>query len=247
MYIARHLEEQVLRASEMYPVVMVCGQRQVGKSTLLHHVMEPERRYVTLDDPAALQLAQSDPGLFFDTFGTPLLLDEFQRAPSLLLEIKRRVDAAALEGREANGLYWLTGSQKFPMMEGVSESLAGRVAVLDLAGLSCAEIEGRPAALFLPLPDALRERLKDARPKDVHQIYENIFRGSMPRIIAENVDRERYYMDYVNTYLERDVRELSQVGKLHEFYDFLVCMAARTGQELKYSELAGMWGSPPRR
>ena len=242
MYIKRHLEEQIFKASGQYPVVMVCGQRQVGKSTMLHHIKEAGRRYVTLDDLNARRLAETDPGLFFETYGAPLLIDEFQRVPSVLLEIKRIVDEKALNGEDNNGLFWLTGSQKFTMMKNVSESLAGRVAIFDMSSLSCAEIEGRPAALFQPETDALRERLETARKKDVHQIYENIFRGGMPRLLTSDIERDRYYMDYVNTYLEKDVKDLSQVGKLNEFADFLVYMAARTGQELKYSDISGAVG-----
>ena len=242
MYIKRHLEEQIFKASGQYPVVMVCGQRQVGKSTMLHHIKEDGRRYVTLDDLNARRLAETDPGLFFETYGAPLLIDEFQRVPSVLLEIKRIVDEKALNGEDNNGLFWLTGSQKFTMMKNVSESLAGRVAVFDMSSLSCAEIEGRPAALFQPETDALRERLETARKKDVHQIFENIFRGGMPRLLTSDIERDRYYMDYVNTYLEKDVKDLSQVGKLSEFADFLVYMAARTGQELKYSDISGAVG-----
>ena len=242
MYIKRHLEEQIFKASGQYPVVMVCGQRQVGKSTMLHHIKEDGRRYVTLDDLNARRLAETDPGLFFETYGAPLLIDEFQRVPSVLLEIKRIVDEKALNGEDNNGLFWLTGSQKFTMMKNVSESLAGRVAIFDMSSLSCAEIEGRPSALFQPETDALRERLETARKKDVHQIYENIFRGGMPRLLTSDIERDRYYMDYVNTYLEKDVKDLSQVGKLSEFADFLVYMAARTGQELKYSDIAGAVG-----
>ena len=238
MYITRHMEWQILQASKDYPVVMVCGQRQVGKSTMLNHIKEANRRYVTLDDGNARRLAITDPALFFETYGYPLLIDEFQRAPSMLLEMKRIVDERGLAGEDNGGMFWLTGSQKFRMMKDVSESLAGRVSVFDMAGLSAAEIEGRPASLFHPDLDALRQRMKTAKRKDIHQVYEDIFRGGMPRLRATAIDRDRYYMDYVNTYIERDVKDLAQLGKLTEFYSFLVYMAARTGQELKYSEIA---------
>ncbi|MCC8080877.1 MAG: ATP-binding protein [Lachnospiraceae bacterium] len=242
MYINRHLEAQILEASEYYPVVMVCGQRQVGKSTMLNHLREKERRYVTLDDMNARRLAEQDAGLFFETYGAPLLIDEFQRVPSLLLEMKKIVDEAALKEEETGGMYWLTGSQKFAMMRNVSESLAGRVAVFDLSGLSTAEIEERPAQIFHPSLDSLRERMRDCVSKDVHQIYERIFRGGMPRLITTGMDRDRFYMDYVNTYIERDIKDLAQVGKLNAFYDFLVFMAARTSQELCYEEIASAVG-----
>lgn len=217
---------------------MVCGQRQVGKSTMLYHIKEEERRYVTLDDGNARRLAEKDPQLFFETYGSPLLIDEFQRVPSILLEMKRIVDQKALEGENSNGMYWLTGSQKFRMMKDVSESLAGRVAVFDMSGLSAAERDGREPQIFHPSLVRLRERVKGICHKNVHEIYERIFEGSMPKLIAEGPDRERFYTDYINTYLERDIKELALVGKLGEFYDFLVFMAARTSMELKYSEIA---------
>ncbi len=242
MYIQRHLEQQILEASRYYPIVMVCGQRQVGKSTMLNHIKENGRRYVTMDDGNARRLASTDPALFFETYGSPLLIDEFQRVPSILLEMKKIVDQKALNGEDCNGMFWLTGSQKFKMMQGVSESLAGRVAIFDMASLSTAEIEGRPASLFHPDLKSIRERLKHSRKKNIHQIYENIFRGGMPKLCSTDMDRDRFYMDYINTYIERDIKDLAQVGKLSEFYDFLVFMAARTGQELKYDEIANAIG-----
>lgn len=238
LYIRRHLENQVMEASESYPVVMVCGQRQVGKSTMLYHIKEENRRYVTLDDGNARRLAEKDPQLFFETYGSPLLIDEFQRVPSILLEMKRIVDQRALNGDDCYGMFWLTGSQKFRMMKDVSESLAGRVAVFDMSGLSAAELDGREAQAFHPAIENLRRRTQDFRSKNVHEIYERIFAGGMPKLTAEKLDRERFYTDYINTYLERDIKELALVGKLGEFYDFLVFMAARTSMELKYSEIA---------
>ena len=242
MYIQRHLEAQILNASKYYPVVMVCGQRQVGKSTMLNHIKEPERRYVTLDDGNARRLAATDPALFFETYGWPLLIDEFQRVPSILIEMKKIVDQRALNGEDNSGMFWLTGSQKFRMMQNVSESLAGRIAIFDMAGLSAAEIEGRPASLFQPDLDSLRERLRHCKKKNVHDVFEEIFKGSMPKLCTTDLDRDRYYMDYINTYIERDVKDLAQVGKLNEFYDFLVFMAARTGQELRYEEISNAIG-----
>ena len=240
MYIQRHLEEQILKASKYYPVVMVCGQRQVGKSTMLNHIREPERRYVTLDDGNSRRLASTDPALFFETYGYPLLIDEFQRVPSILLEMKKLIDQKALDGEDNSGMFWLTGSQKFKMMQDVSESLAGRVAVFDMASLSAAEIEGRPAQQFHPDLQSLRERLTHSKKKSIHDIYEDIFRGGMPKLRATDLDRDRFYMDYINTYIERDIKDLAQVGKLNEFYDFLVYMAARTGQELKMDVQPGI-------
>lgn len=242
MYIQRHLETQILEASKFYPVVMVCGQRQVGKSTMLNHIREKNRRYVTLDDRNARRLAENDPALFFETYGYPLLIDEFQRVPSILLEMKKIVDQKALDDEDNNGMFWLTGSQKFKMMQNVSESLAGRIAIFDMSSLSAAELEERPAGVFDPELPALRQRLETGKQKNIHQVYEDIFRGGMPKLCSTELDRDRFYMDYINTYIERDIKDLAQVGKLNEFYDFLVFMAARTGQELKYDEIASAVG-----
>ena len=185
MYIKRHLENQITKASKYYPVVMVCGARQVGKSTLLN---------------------QNDPTLFFETYGLPILIDEFQRVPSILLEIKRIVDKKALNVEPNEGLFWLTGSQKFKMMNNVSDSLAGRIAVFDLSSLSNSEIIGNDANLFRPDIDSIKVRIQRAKKQNIHQVYKRIFQGGMPKINTTDIDRERYYSDYVNTYLERDTK-----------------------------------------
>ncbi len=125
-------------------------------------------------------------------------------------------------------MYWLIGSQKFNMMKDVSESLAGRAAILDMSSFSAAEIEERPAQLFKPDINLLKGRFKTAKPKNIHEVYEMIFCGGMPKLVATDIDRDRAYADYISTYLERDIRQLSQVEKLNEFYDFLVFIAART-------------------
>ena len=171
MYLTRHLEKQIIEASKYYPVVMVCGQRQVGKSTMLYHIKEDKRKYVTLDDANARRLAENDPALFFETYGFPLLIDEFQRVPSLLLEMKRIVDTKALQGEDNAGMYWLTGSQKFKMMQGVADSLAGRISVFDMSTLTTAEIEKREASIFSPDIEVLKKRFSQVANKNIHQIY----------------------------------------------------------------------------
>ncbi len=235
MYIKRNIEKTILELSKNYPVVMVCGQRQVGKSTMLNAIKD-DRKYVTFDDLKAKNLAKTDPELFFDTYGFPILIDEFQKEPSILEEIKRIVDSKLLNNEDANGLFWLTGSQKFKMMKNISESLAGRVAVLDMSSLSMSELDNKDKGLFVPKIDELKKR--DYIQKDVHQIFEAIFKGGMPKVNTSHIDRERYYMDYVNTFLERDIKDLSQVGKLDEFYQFLVYVAAHTAQQIKYDSIS---------
>ena len=242
MYIKRHLEDIVTRYSMQYPVVMVCGQRQVGKSTMLYHIKENTRTYVTLDDMNARRLAETDPGLFFETYMPPVLIDEFQRVPDLLLEIKKITDRLSLEGKDNRGLFWLTGSQKFSMMKGVSESLAGRVAIFDLSGLSSAEIDGREPWEFSPQVDVLKNRLKGLPPVTLNGVFEKIIKGGMPKVIASDIDNDRYYSDYVNTYIEKDIRDYAHIGKIHEFTDFLIYMAAHTSQELIYSKISSEIG-----
>ena len=236
MYIDRTMEKQILESSKNYPVIMVCGQRQVGKSTMLNHIKEDNRKYVSLDDRNARRLAHEDPDLFFETYGYPIIIDEFQKEPSILEKIKDIVDKLGYEGVDNNGLFWLTGSQKFKMMKNITESLAGRVAVFELSSLSQAELNQKDGSLFNPNIDVLKQKI--ILPKSVHQLYEQIFKGGMPKINTTNVDRDKYYSDYINTYLERDIRELEQVGKLNEFYDFLIYMASRTAQELHYDEIS---------
>jgi len=238
MYIKRHLEEQVLKVSKDYPVVLVCGQRQVGKSTMLYHIKTEDRKYITLDDAHARRLAEQDPALFLENYAPPLLIDEIQRVPGLFLEIKRYVDERILRGENVSGAFWLTGSQKFHLMLGVADSLAGRIAVFEMTGFSQAELAGRKADIFRPEIDCIKTRATGCPMKDTAVLYEAIFRGSMPKLLTTDIERERYYSDYVDTYLERDIRVLTQAGKLTAFYEFLVYMAARTAQELHYDAIS---------
>lgn len=238
MYIKRHLEEQVLKASKDYPVVLVCGQRQVGKSTMLYHIKEANRQYISLDNADARRLAEQDPAFFLENYAPPILIDEIQRVPGLFLEIKRYVDERILRGEDVSGAFWLTGSQKFHLMLGVADSLAGRIAVFEMTGFSQAELEGRKAAAFTPEISSIKKRVAECTTKTTATIYEAIFCGSMPKLLTTDIERERYYADYVDTYLERDIKALTQVGKLTAFYEFLVYMAARTAQELHYEAIS---------
>ena len=136
MYIKRNIEETILNNSTNSPIIMVCGQRQVGKSTMLMHLKENNRKYVSFDNPSIKRLATEDPYLFIETYGLPILIDEFQKAPSILPTLKDIIDTKSYNGEDTNGLIWLTGSQKFNMMKNVSESLAGRVSIFEMSGLS---------------------------------------------------------------------------------------------------------------
>lgn len=236
MYIKRSLEDKILEASKNYPIIMVCGQRQVGKSTMLYNIKEDNRKYVSLDDFNARRLALDDVDLFFETYGYPLFIDEFQRAPNLLLKIKDIVDKLGYEGKDNNGLFWLSGSQKFKMMKNVSDSLAGRVAIFNMSSLSFLEINNKKDLPFFPSIESLKK--KEIISFDVHSIYEMIFKGSMPKLYSSNIDRNSYYSNYINTYIDRDIKEMNLVGKINEFYNFLVYLASRTSCELHYEEIS---------
>jgi len=236
MLIHRTLEPFVSTAASQFPVLLLTGARQVGKTTLLRKLAEPGRAYVTLDDPLALALAQSEPALFLQRFAPPVLIDEIQYAPGLLPQIKMRVDH-----KREPGLFWLTGSQQFHLMRGVAESLAGRVAVVQLLGLSRAEIGQRNlhAAPFIPTETEIDQRLRGAEPLDLRTLYRAIWRGAMPEIaLNPAMDRDLFYGSYVQTYLQRDVRDLARVGDEGAFIHFLRACAARTGQMLNLSDLA---------
>jgi hypothetical protein len=236
MYVTRTLETFVRTAANHFPVLMVSGARQVGKTTLLSRLSEPGRAYVTLDDPLVLNLAKTDPALFMQRFPGPALIDEIQYAPELLPYIKIAVDRAQLPG-----MYWLTGSQQFHLMQGVSESLAGRVAVIHLLGLSRREMigqaeESRP---FLTTSEEIQRRLGASNPLTLHDLYRGIWRGSLPAIALDAaIDRDLFYSSYVQTYLQRDVRTLGRVGDELAFLRFLRAAAARTAQLLNLTELA---------
>ena len=235
MYIERTISSHLMSASGQFPVVLVTGARQVGKTTVLRRMSEPDRTYLTLDDPRLLTLAKSDPALFFQRFRPPLLIDEIQYAPELLPYIKMEADEA-----HRPGLFWITGSQHFHLMKGVSESLAGRVAVLKLLGLSRFERIGRAeAGPFLPEPAQLAERVKDGGKLALVELYRLIWRGSFPAIaLNPDIDRDLFYGSYLQTYLQRDVRDFARVGDELAFLRFLKATAARTGQLLNLADLA---------
>lgn len=238
MYIKRAVEEAVMRIVETFPVLLVTGPRQVGKSTMLEALAESNRKMVTLDDPDIRFLAKRDPALFMQRYTPPVLIDEIQYAPELLPYIKMAVDKS-----RKNGEYWLTGSQAFHLMKNVSESLAGRVGVVNLLGLSNSEIAGIPSEVFTNDPEKLMKRIGTVKKQGVNEIFGRIFKGAMPRLYAEeNVDWETYYRSYVDTYLQRDIRDLTQVADEMSFYNFMTVVAARTGKPVVYEELASESG-----
>ena len=236
MYAHRTLEAYIKKATSQFPVILVTGARQVGKTTLLQRAGGNSLTYVTLDDPMVLSLARDDPALFMQRFPPPVLIDEIQYAPGLLPYIKMTVD----RDRRPNQ-FWLTGSQPFHLMQGASESLAGRVAVIQLLGLSRRELLGQADGPppFLPTPQEITARSQSGGTLYLHELFRLIWRGGFPAIaLDEALDRELFFGSYVQAYLQRDVRDLARVGDELAFLRFLRAAAARTGQLLNLSELA---------
>ncbi len=240
-YIKRSMENVVLKASKQFPVVMVCGQRQTGKSTMLRHIAESDRVYVSFDEVKTRELAKRDPALFFETYGHKLLIDEFQRVPSILLEIKNIVDNAVYNGEVPYGMFWLTGSERFKMMKNISESLAGRVAVLTMLPLSEREVVGREEKQFSPDIEKLKKEKYEK--KTLREIFDAIFRGGMPRIVSDkNLDRDLYFSSYMDTYISKDVSELEHVKNLDDFRNLVTYLAANTSHELVYDNISKEMG-----
>ena len=241
MYIKRVMEKTIKKMVNEFPVIVISGARQVGKSTMLKMIKEDNMNYVTLDDLDARNLALSDPKYFLEQYSYPLLIDEIQYAPNLLPYIKMIVDdekfKALKNNTEVKSLFWLTGSQQFKVMKDVSESLAGRVGVLNLYSLSNSEIKGYEGLLFTPKLDELKKK-ENIVHCDSKEIFERIFNGGMPTIATGAIERSNYFSSYINTYIERDVKQLLNVGKTIEFYNFMQYIAVRTAQELNYSTIA---------
>ena len=230
-YIHRHIEKKIKEAQSMFKAVLVTGARQVGKSTLLKHI-SADLPYLTFDDPMLLNQAKMEPGLFFRNHPYPLILDEVQYIQELFPYIKMACDET-----DQKGLFSLTGSQSFDLMKHVSESLAGRIAIFELAGLSMREIMGisfdRP---FIPTEEYIKERGKTVKP--YQNIWYYIHRGSYPALYENEMDWQLFYSSYVQTYLSRDVNDLTKVKDHMKFMRFLTAMAVRSGQLLNYAKVA---------
>lgn len=234
MYIKRHLETTIEKLNSCFKVLLVTGPRQVGKTTLLRRLAAVDRTYVTMDDISVRSLAMTEPALFLQCYKPPLLIDEIQLAPKLLPYLKMYVDE---QGQ--NGDFWLTGSQAFELMHGVSESLAGRIGIVNLLGLSHGELIDRPAGPFVPENEFLLSRVKESPLLPMSDLFDQIWQGSMPALnSASEQDWNCYYSSYVQTFLQRDVKELAQVNDELQFYRFLCAAASYTGSMLNYAALA---------
>lgn len=230
MYIERKIEQQANYLSDHFPVVVIAGARQTGKTTLIRKLTGSRNgmTYVTLDYPQVRELARNDPELFLQQYPAPVIIDEVQYAPELLPFIKIRID----EDRK-NGQFFLTGSQMFRLMKNVSESLAGRAGILSLYAFSRAEIYGTEERPFLPT-----NTLTVKHEETITSVFNRIFRGSMPQMVIDSeLSPEAFFGQYVQTYIERDIRDLIEIKNESKFLRFISCAAARTGQEVNLTDM----------
>lgn len=230
-YIRRSIEDIVLKSEKTFKSILVTGARQTGKSTVLQKLF-PEKKYVPVDDPFIEEQAVEQPEMFMMLNPPPVIYDEVQRAPNLFRYIKIKCDES-----DERGLFCLSGSQPLELMEGVSESLSGRIGSIELSGLSMREIKGDSFnRSFVPTMEYVQERSKSVKPFD--NIWEVIHRGGYPELQNPEVDWSVFYSGYIKTYLERDVRSLSAVQNLDDFRKFMIAVAARTGQMINYANIA---------
>lgn len=231
-YINREAEDLIKKLVKTFKVVLVTGPRQVGKSTMLEHLYGDEYTYVTLDNINQLQLAESDPKLFFINNPGKLIIDEIQYSPGLFVEIKRIVDQS-----DESGQFILTGSQTFSLMQNVSETLAGRIGITELKPLSTREILGRiNNKPFKPSVDLIKNELNEINYNDLWKI---IHRGSLPELYRKkDLDWGMYYSSYLSTFIQRDVRQIAAIQDLNLFTRMITILAARIGQEVNYASIA---------
>ncbi len=234
-YIKRDMEEKIIALTKEYACILVTGPCQVGKTTVLRQLMTEDREYVTLDDMEERSLAKRDPAMFLQIHSAPIMIDEVQYAPELFSYIKIEIDKGA-----APGTYWLAGSQAFKLMGLAQESLAGRVAILHMSSLSQHEVygSGKSTPFSLDLK-ALKAREKTNAPADITTIYERIWNGSMPGLVSGKFsDRDVFYSSYLQTYIDRDVKEQVQLADPLLFSDFVRAAACRAGQMLNVHDIA---------
>ena len=242
----RTIKPHIEHISKAFPVLLLTGPRRIGKSVLLSMVKEEKRKYVTLDNLDDRKLARDDPAMFLQKYAPPVIIDEVQYAPELFPCIKIWVDSHKndylVRGKRAanpRGAFWLTGSQKFRLMKGIQESLAGRIAVIDMLGFSYKEAVKKPAESkpFYPSMDMIhREPAKKLKLMDVYKL---IWKGSFPEMHTnKKINRDEYFRAYIQTYIERDVKDFQGISNELKFLTFVRAVAVRTGCLINYNGLA---------
>ena len=248
MYIKRTVEKSILEAAKSFPCIVLYGPRQVGKSTTLDYVFPGNFNRVTLDDSEDRELAEKNPKLFLEVNPWPIIIDEIQKVPALLDAIKIKIDEQRkiwLKNNEERKLmYVLTGSNRFELQQGISETLAGRCGIIEMSSFTLREKKAMEAHLFTPKIEVLIQRSQQEKSEYLTrtQIFEEIYKGGMPDICTNVSERNIYYKSYVNTYIEKDVRKLIVASNETQFRNFISIVALRTAQELHYDEIAGAVG-----
>ena len=244
MYINRALEKEIISASKEFACLTIYGARQTGKSTMIRHLFDEKFKYITLDDLSVRDYAIKDPKGFLNFYGCPLVIDEIQKAPSLLSYIKIVIDEKKNEWIKNNKttelLYVLTGSNQFELQEAISESLAGRTAVFNMGSLSFSEIfDYKDINVFNPNIEVLKEKEKKNHIyRSRKQIFEDIYKGGMPEYIANIINRDRFFNSYVTTYIEKDVKKVISSSKETTFLTFMEYIALRTANQIDYNDIS---------
>ena len=236
-FIIRHAEKTIKRLSKAYPALLVTGARQTGKTTILKKITESKAiSYITFDDPTEEASAKSDPKSFMELHPAPYLFDEVQYVPNLFRYLKIEIDK-----NRRSGMYYLTGSQQFSLMEKGSETLSGRIGIVQLYPISAREIRNDShSANFIPSKNYIlkRNRALATTVFSVKKTWERIFCGGYPEVVTKRVSPKDFYASYLKTYIERDIRQLTQVGDEMQFLQFISALASRTSQLLNYADIA---------
>ncbi len=224
MFIKRTLENYISKVNDFFPIVMITGPRQVGKTSLLEECAKDKRKYVSLDSSEKRSLAQNDPALFLQRYKPPVIIDEIQYAPQLFPYIKEIVDK-----EKQKGMFWITGSQQFSLMQNISETLAGRVGIMHLQGFSQSEkFDNYQQTSFLPELQNIENRKSNTLGTDT--IFHTIWKGSYPSLwLSPDDNWELFYNSYVQTYIQRDVRQILNISNELTFIKFMKAAAAQTG------------------
>ena len=236
-FIIRHAEKTIERLSSSFPAVLITGARQTGKTTLLKKSTDSKNiQYLTFDDPLEEESARNDPQTFLEFHPFPFIFDEIQYIPDLFRYLKIQIDK-----NRQNSMYFLTGSQQFKLMENASESLSGRIGIVQLYPLSAREIRGEEnSESFIPTKDFILARNSLLKQKDfsVKKTWLSIYTGGYPEVVKGNVLPKDFYANYLKTYIERDIRKLAQVANELQFLQFISIVASRTGQLVNYSDIS---------